>query len=158
MQSSWGTFCYVVLVLAVKIFFPYLYRSYCNISIKVIETNFCTNPCAIGMLANSKSQWLTLSRSKSRQNHNLVAGLSPQKLCPTKVHDPFVSPVLLKLFVSVFTGLINWRGLHLSHVWTIHLYWVGFVKSFRPGGEGGWLPHYMPWTTWTISTACLLNN
>ena len=24
----------------------------------------------------------------------------------------------------VFTWMINWRGLHLSHIWTIHLYWV----------------------------------
>ena len=29
---------------------------------------------------------------------------------------------------SVFTGLINWRGLHLSHIWTIHLYWVEILR------------------------------
>ena len=29
---------------------------------------------------------------------------------------------------SVFTGLINWRGLHLSHIWTIHLYWVYMLR------------------------------
>ena len=46
---------------------------------KVIEINFSTNPCAIGMLENSKNQWLTLNKANSRQNHNLATGLNPQK-------------------------------------------------------------------------------
>ena len=28
----------------------------------------------------------------------------------------------------MFTGLINWRGLHLSHIWTIHLHLVQMLR------------------------------
>ena len=34
----------------------------------------------------------------------------------------------IKIAWSVFTGLINWRGLHLSHIWTIHLYGVLMLR------------------------------
>ena len=29
---------------------------------------------------------------------------------------------------SVLIGMINWRGLHLSHIWTIHLFWVYMLR------------------------------